>query len=147
MQIIGLEDKVIPDTGKAEHYWFENKAIGLEIARYHRIVIPLGTFHTGPDWVAQPESPEVTIEWLKVPAQDPSNLVGEYVHGKNMCGVEASVYLGDSHNWIELESLRVIEANSGFRLLLSGIIDFEAEGVGRNERIRLEVPVVYSGEA
>jgi len=146
MQIIGLEDKAAPGTGNAEHYWFENKAIGLELARYHRIVIPLGTFNTGLDWVAQPESPEVTIEWLKVPANDPSNLIGEYVRGKNMCGVEASVYLGASHNWIELGALRVLEIDGECRLQLAGAIDFEREGVGMNESFQLEAPIVYSGE-
>lgn len=108
MRNVGLNENARPGLGRVGHYWFESPALGLELARYHRFVIPLGSFDTRSAWVPQPESPELTIEWVQVASHDPAQFASMLVERGHRNGAEASVYLGASRNWIELEHLELV---------------------------------------
>ena len=62
-------------------------------------------------------------------------------------GVEASIYLGGAHNWTHLERFRLTKADTGFNVSCVAIIEFENEGVGKNERLEFAANAVYRGEA
>ncbi len=145
--IIDLQRKTRPRTGYIEHYWFENELIGLPRTRFHRVVIPFEPFDSGLDYVAQPESTELVVEWAKLNREDPSDLDGVDLSMNEIEGVEASIYLGAAHNWTRLDRFRLTKADTGFKVSCVAIIEFENEGVGKTERLEFEANAVYRGEA
>jgi hypothetical protein len=145
--VINLQSKTRPTTGYIEHYWFENERIGLTRTRFHRVVIPFEPFDSGLEYVAQPESTELVVEWAKLNLEDPSDLDGVDLSMNKLEGVEASIYLGGAHNWTRLERFRLTKANTGFNVSCVAIIEFANEGVGANETLEFESNVVYRGEA
>ena len=116
MQIIDLQKKAGPAAGRIEHYWFENAHIGLKRTRFHRIVIPFEPFDSGLDYVAQPESTELVVEWINLGLADPSDLDGLVIATGVTPDVEASIYLGGAHNWTDLKELSLAKEGDNYRV-------------------------------
>jgi hypothetical protein len=147
LNIINLQGKMRPLTGHTKYYWLENENIGLVRTRFHRVVIPFEPFDSGLEYVDQPESTELVVEWAKLTLDDPSNLDGVDLSMNTIEGVEASIYLGAAHNWTHLERFKLTKTDGGFRVSRVAIIEFENEGVGKNERLEFEANALYRGEA
>jgi hypothetical protein len=147
VKIINLQGKTRPLTGYVEHYWFENENIGLLRTRFHRVVIPFEPFNSGLEYAAQPESTELVVEWAKLNLDDPSDLDGVDLAMNKIEGIEASIYLGAAHNWTHLERFKLTKTEAGFNVSCVGMIEFENEGVGKNEMLEFETDAVYRGEA
>jgi hypothetical protein len=147
VNIIDLKGKTRPLGGYIEHYWFENESIGLARTLYHRVVIPFEPFDSGLEYVAQPEETELVVEWAKLDLEDPSDLNGVELSMDKLQGVEASIYLGGAHNWTQLRQFSLTETEAGFRVSCVAVIDFETEGVGKNEALDFQTTAVYKGEA
>ncbi len=62
-------------------------------------------------------------------------------------GVEASVYLGAAHNWTHLKQFKLTKSQAGFHVSCAATVEFETEGVGKNEILKFETTAVYRGEA
>jgi len=146
LNIINLQGKTRPLTGRIEYYWFENENIGLVRTRFHRVVIPFEPFDSGLEYVDQPESTELVVEWAKLNLDDPSNLDGVDLSMNRIEGIEATIYLGAAHNWTRLERFKLTKTEGGFHVSCIAVIEFENEGVGKNEMLEFEANVVYSGE-
>jgi hypothetical protein len=144
---INLQVKTRPLVGYIEHYWFENEHIGLTRTRFHRVVIPFEPFDSGLEYIAQPESTELVVEWAKLNLEDPSVLDGVDLSMNKIEGIEAAIYLGAAHNWTHLERFWLTKAGGGFNVSCVAIIEFENEGVGKNEMLEFETNAVYRGEA
>jgi hypothetical protein len=66
MDVIDLQSKARPGIGRIEHYWFENALTGLRRTQFHRICVPFDPFDSGLDFVSQPESTELVLEWINL---------------------------------------------------------------------------------
>jgi len=144
---INLQSKARPLTGRIEHYWFGNEQIGLKKTRFHRIQIPFEPFDSGLSYVSQPESTSLVVEWLALEVEDPSRLGGVQISAASAHGMEASIYLGAAHNWFQISDLSLSEDGADFRVHCEGTVQFENEGVARNERFSLDARAKYVGEA
>src|SRR5262245_4494215 len=132
MHIMNLQDKARPLLGRIEHYWFENAHIGLKRTRFHRIEIPFEPFNSGLDYVSQPESTSLVVDWLVLGIDDPSQLGGVVVTPESAPGMEASIYLGAVHNWFQIARLSVSQDGAGFVVACNGAVEFENERVAKN---------------
>jgi len=144
---INLQSKARPLTGRIEHYWFENEHIGLKKTRFHRILIPFEPFDSGLTHVSQPESTSLVVEWLALEVEDPSRLGGVKISSASAPDMEASIYLGAAHNWFQISDLSLSEDGADFLVHCTGTVQFENEGVARNERFTLNARAQYVGEA
>ncbi len=147
MDTINLQGKTKPLIGHVEHYWFENENIGLERTQFHRVLIPFQPFDSGLDYIEQPESTELVVEWARLGLADPSDLDGVDLSMEKLDGVEASIYLGAAHNWTHLKQFTLKKAGVRFLVNCVAVIEFESEGVANNEPLEFETTVVYRGEA
>jgi hypothetical protein len=147
MTTIDLQHKTRPNTGSIEHYWFENKHIGLKRTRFHRIIVPLEPFDSGLDHVRQPEATKLVIEWIPLGLDDPAALDGVEISMAAMPDVEASIYLGGAHNWYDVERLALKRHGDGYTATCAGVVDFDSEGAAESERFDFTVELVYRGEA
>ncbi|MCB9892155.1 MAG: hypothetical protein H6833_10945 [Planctomycetes bacterium] len=147
MNTIDLQSKARPREGFIEYYWFENPHVGLVRTRFHRIGLPLQPLDSGLDWVEQPEVTEICVEWIELDVDDPAALDGVTLSSVTHEGMEASIYLGAAHNWIDVDRLTLIESGSRFRVELQCRVEFEQEGVARNERLELTAFAQYRGKA
>ncbi len=147
MNIVNLQAKARPLTGRIEHYWFENKRIGLKRTRFHRIEIPFEPFDSGLEYVSQPESTSLVVEWLVLNVEDPARLGGVRVSAASAPDMEASIYLGGAHNWFQIDDLSLAEDGADFLVRCAGTVQFENEGVAKNERFNLSARARYVGEA
>ncbi len=147
MDTINLQGKTKPLKGHVEHYWFENENIGLERTQFHRVLIPFEPFDSGLDYVEQPESTQLVVEWAKLCLADPSNLDGVDLSMEKLDDIEASIYLGSAHNWTQLKQFKLTKTDAGFHVKCVAEIEFEKEGVANNEPLEFETTVVYRGEA
>ncbi|KAA3639785.1 MAG: hypothetical protein DWP92_04170 [Armatimonadetes bacterium] len=147
MDTINLQGKTRPLMGHVESYWFENEQIGLGLTRFHRVVIPFEPFDSGLDYVEQPESTELVVEWAKLGLADPSDLDGVDLSMVKHEGIEASIYLGSAHNWTHLEQFRLTRVDAGFHVRCVAVVEFANEGVANNEPLEFETKVTYRGEA
>jgi hypothetical protein len=145
MDIIDFQTKAKPQTGFIETYWFENENIGLIKTLFHRIVIPFEPFDSGLEYVTQPESTELLVEWAKLDLEDPSELDGIDLSKDASEGLEASIYLGGAHNWTRLKQFSLTKVQEVFSVHCLATVEFENEGVGQNETIQFETTVVYRG--
>lgn len=147
MNKIDLQSKTKLRDGTIEHYWFENENTGLKNTLFHRITIPLEPFDSGLDYVEQPEETELVIEWINLGLEDPALLSGVEVSSETTKDMEASIYLGAAHNWTNIESLRLTEiAPDTYELEGNVIVEFENEGVGKNEKFNFTTTATYEGE-
>ena len=147
MDIINLQAKVRPLPGRIAHYWFENERIGLKKTRFHRIEIPFEPFNSGLSYVPQPESTSLVVEWLELDVPDPGNLAGVRVSAESAPSMEATIYLGAAHNWFHISSLSLSQDGPIFSISCNGTVDFENEGVAKNEAFSLKASARYIGEA
>ncbi|MBL7955282.1 MAG: hypothetical protein JNJ91_09595 [Flavobacteriales bacterium] len=147
LSVIDLQNKARPCPGRIENYWFENEHIGLERTRFHRIVIPFEPFDSGLKWAHQPEATELVIEWINLGLEDPADLNGVVIAMGSTRDVEASIYLGSAHNWTDIKELRLIKEADHYRIQCNAILDFENEGVARNEPFVFETTAKYVGES
>jgi hypothetical protein len=85
---INLQSKARPLTGRIEHYWFENEQVGLKKTRFHRIEIPFEPFDSGLNYVSQPESASLVVEWLVLEVEDPSRLGGVQISAASAPGMD-----------------------------------------------------------
>lgn len=147
MDVIDLQGKTMPKEGVIEYYWFENENIGLRNTLFHRITIPLEPFDSGLDYINQPEETELVVEWLNLGLKDPSILAGVEINSSSTKDVEASIYVGATHNWTVIENLKLMEtAPNKYELSGNVIVEFENEGVGKNEKFNFTTTAVYKGE-
>jgi hypothetical protein len=147
VDVIGLQENARPRMGTIEHFWFENSQAGLARTLFHRIVIPLEPFDSGLEYVAQPESTEVVIEWINLGLEDPSKLDGVEIATGRTPDVEASIYIGGAHNWYHIERLTLAQVGDRYSVTGVGVVEFENEGVARNERFEFQAEAVYRGAA
>lgn len=147
MNAIDLQRNARPKPGRIECYWFENPHIGLRRTLFHRIVVPFAAFDTGLDHVRQPESPELTVEWLALGLEDPGALDGVAICMDTMEDVEASIYLGASHNHVDLHDLRLTTEDDSFRIDCRATVEFENQGVADNQRFSFTTTARFIGEA
>ena len=145
MDKINIQEKAKPQPGRIEKYLFENENIGLKKTLFHRIYVPLSPFDSGLDYVDQPEETEIVFEWFSLNLKDPDNLNGLNLNHKNYPDAEASVYVGSSHNWCNINKLIIsnIEENR-FQINVDLEIDFEAEGVASNETLTFQTEVLLN---
>ena len=135
MDIINLSKKTKARSGKIEIYWFENKHIDLENTQFHRVTISLDPFDSGLDYVRQPEETEIVFEWYKLNLVEPEELDGLNLSTENYPEAEASIYIGNAHNWCDVKELVLRKMDSNrFEAIGSIIVDFENERVGKNEK-------------
>jgi hypothetical protein len=144
---INLQSRARPLTGRIEHYWFENEKIGLKKTRFHRIQIPFEPFDSGLNYVSQPESTSLVVEWLALEVEDPSRLGGIQISAASAPDMEASIYLGAAHNRFQISDLSFSEDGADFLVHCQGTVQFENEGVARNEQFTLDARAKYVGEA
>tara|TARA_R110002072_G_scaffold109160_1_gene236271 strand:+ start:36653 stop:37096 length:444 start_codon:yes stop_codon:yes gene_type:complete len=147
MHAIDLQSKALPELGRIEHYWFENANTGLQRTRFHRIVVPFQPFDSGLDYVSQPESTELVVEWIRLDLADPCDLHGVVIAMGSTPDVEASIYLGGAHNWTEINELRLARDGDVYRIACKAIVEFENEGVAQNESFEFLAMAKYCGEA
>jgi hypothetical protein len=141
---IDLQHKTKAKEGSIHYYWFENHHVGLQRTRFHTIEIPLEPFDSGIDYEENPVETYLTIEWIKLSVDDPSDLDGIELNDQKFPDAEASIYLGAAHNWVNIESLKITrEDNLLFRLKGQIEIDFETEDVAENESFEFETTAVF----
>jgi hypothetical protein len=131
---IDLQHKTKPKVGRITYHWFENPNISLPLTRFHTIEIPLKLFNSGIEYEHQPVETSLLFEWIKLEIDDPLELDRLEINSQKFPDMEASMYLGAAHNWMNVCSLKIsFESNLQFRV--NGIveIDFETEGVAENE--------------
>ncbi len=144
---IGLQAKVRPLPGTIEHYWFENKHVGLSRTLFHRIRVPFEPFYSGLDYISQPETTELVVEWINLGLADPAALDGVEIAMHRTPNVEASIYLGAAHNWVQIEKLTLSQEGSCYRVSVSGLVELAREGVACDEWLAFEAIAVYGGAA
>lgn len=136
---IDLQRKTKPRVGRIAYHWFENQNISLPLTQFHVIEIPLEPFNSGLEYEEQPVETSLLFEWIKLGIDDPLELDGLEINSQKFPDMEASMYLGAAHNWMNVYSLKIsFESNLQFRV--NGIveIDFETEGVAENEIFTFE---------
>jgi hypothetical protein len=147
METVGLQAKARLLEGVIEHYWFENEHVGLARTLFHRIRIPFESFDSGLEYVQQPEQTELVVDWINLGLDDPAALDGVEIAMGQTPDVEASIYLGASHNWYEIEKLTLARDGSRYRVAGVGTVKFSREGVSNDERFSFEAMAVYRGAA
>ena len=136
---IDLQRKTKPKVGRITYHWFENQNIGLPLTRFHAIEIPLELFNSGIEYENQPVETSLLFEWIKLEIDDPLELDGLEINSQKLPDMEASIYLGAAHNWVNVCSLKInFESNLQSRFNGMVEIDFETEGVAENETFTFE---------
>lgn len=142
MNIIDLQNKTKARKGKVEIYWFENESIGLKRTQFHRIIIPLEPFDSGLDYDEQPVSTEMVLEWYELNLDNPFELDGLNLSYDCNPEAEGSVYIGCAHNWCDVKELVFSKLdNDTFKVIGAVVVDFEYEGVAKNESFKFKVEV------
>ena len=116
-------------------------------SRFHRVTVPLEPFDSGLEYVNQPEKPELVVEWIRLDIKDPSLLAGVEINSKICSDMEASIYIGYRHNWVDVKRLHFKELAPN-RYELDGLvnIEFENEGVAKNEEFQFKTIALFVGE-
>ena len=97
--------EIKPLKGQLSSNLFENESIGLPLTLFFTIEIPLEAFDSGHDYVEQPTSTSIVMEWIRFvdpgagkPETDWKNLTGkEYEISYEEDTGEGSIYLGSEH--------------------------------------------------
>ncbi len=148
MNIIDLQNKTKPKEGTIEFYWFKNESIGLLNTLFHRIIIPLEPFDSGLEYVEQPENTELAIDWIRLELKNPSLLAGVEITSAFNKEMEASIYIGSAHNWTNIKSLKLKEiAKDKYEIDGLVTVEFENEGVAKNEEFQFKTTALFKGEA
>jgi hypothetical protein len=147
LNVIGLQSKAHPREGHIEWYWFENSSIGMLRTLFHRIVIPFEPFNSGLNYVAQPEKTSLVVEWLKLNLDNPARLHGLQLSAASAPEMEATIYLGSAHNWVDITDLSIAAVGDRYLVKCRSKVKFEDEGVAMNEGFEFEACVAYRGEA
>jgi hypothetical protein len=87
------------------------------------------------------------VEWLALDIADPAQLAGVNVSSESAPNMEVSIYLGSAHNWFQISNLTISQDGAGFLVACHGTVEFENEGVARNESFSLRARATYVGEA
>ena len=147
MTAIGLQSKTKAKEGIIEYFWFENKSIGLKRTMFHRIVIPLEPFDSGLDYVTQPEETKLIFDWINLGLKDPSALDGLEITSANDEDLEATVYLGTVHNWIDVHKLSLKEVEPRkYEVRGELTLEFEKADVAPDEPFSFRTIAVYRGK-
>jgi hypothetical protein len=133
--------------GRIEHYWFENEHTGLKRTLFHRIVIPFAPFDSGLDYVRQPESTELVVEWIDLGLTDPADLDRVMIATGVTPHAEASIYIGSAHNWVNIRELHLVKEGDLYRVRCWANVEFENEAVGQNEPFSFQTTARYVGGA
>ena len=142
-----LQNKTKPKEKTIQYYWFENENVGLVKTLFHRIEIPLEPFDSGIDYVNQPQETGFIIEWINLGLDDPTQLAGIEITSKNTKKMEASIYIGSTHVWTIVESLKLKEISpSNYELDGFLTIEFEYEGIGKDEQFKFITSAIFNGE-
>jgi hypothetical protein len=147
LDVIGLQSKAHPREGHIECYWFENSYLGMPRTLFHRIVIPFEPFNSGLNYVPQPEKTSLVVEWLKLGLDDPAHLHGLKLSAASAPDMEATIYLGSAHNWVDITELSITAIGDRYLVKCQSKVKFEDEGVAMNEGFEFEARVAYRGEA
>ena len=148
MNIIDLQGKTKPKEGIIEYYWFKNDSIGLVNTLFHRIIIPLEPFDSGLEYVEQPENTELVIDWIRLELKNPSLLAGVEITSAFNKEMEASIYIGSAHNWTNIKSLKLKEiAKNKYEIDGLVTVEFENEGVAKNEEFQFKTTALFKDEA
>ncbi|WP_299121250.1 hypothetical protein [uncultured Tenacibaculum sp.] len=133
MPRIDLQNKTEAEKGEVLCYWFENKNIGLEKKRYHKIIIPLKTFDSGLD-VSQPEETSIISEWISLDRKDPFDLDNLTITTTPEDNTETSVYIGTRYNPCDIKKMKLEKVNDDlYKVTCELFIEFEYEMVAKNE--------------
>jgi hypothetical protein len=145
MDKIDLQAKTQALPGTIESFWFKNEAIGLEKTLFHRVSIPLSPFDSGLEYETQPISATIEFDWYKLGLSDPGQLDGLDLSHSAYPDAEASMYVGGAHNWCQIHTLKLshIEKNT-YRIVGELLVEFENEGVAKNERFKFSTTVMYA---
>lgn len=145
MEEINLQDKTEALPGKIESYWFENPNIGLKRTQFHSIEIPLTPFESGLPYGENPVETVLVFDCFELKINDETELDGLNLSHANYPESEASVYIGDAHNWCVVEYLKVEKiSDNEFKLNGEVLIEFENEMVAKNERFKFSAISTYS---
>lgn len=144
MENIQLQSKTKALKGSVEAYWFENENIGLENTLFHRISIPLAAFDSGLDYEEQPVETEIILDWYKLNLSLPDNLDGLNLKHESYPDAEGSVYLGSAHNWCDVKNLDIFKGEGASFFVIGEVyIEFENEGVAKNETFKFETSIEF----
>ena len=88
-----------------------------------------------------------SLELRVLNVEDPGNLAGVRVSAASAPDMEASIYLGSAHNWYQIADLSFFEDGEDFILHCEGTVQFEDEGVAKNEQFTFSAKARYVGEA
>ena len=148
MHLIDLQNRATPREGTIGFYWFENEHIGLKRTRFHRVQVEFEPFDTGCDYIQQPESPQLTVEWIELDIEDPGSLAGVDIYSKSQKSMEASIYIGAAHNPIDVKRMHFKEIETDrYQVQATMTVDFEFEVVAANEDLNLTIVARYIGES
>jgi hypothetical protein len=144
MDKINLQNKATAKRGTAEMYWFENDFVGLKNTLFHRITIPLTAFNSGLAYESQTVKTEIVFEWLVLNLANPTDLDDLTISSQKYEKLEASVYIGGSHNWCDVIQLN-IKRKKGDTYAIDGelSIEFENEGVAENEIFTFQTTIKF----
>ncbi|MCF7954605.1 MAG: hypothetical protein K9M75_02270 [Phycisphaerae bacterium] len=139
-----LQEKTTALPGTVESYWFENEHIGLKKTLFHRVSIPLEAFNSGLEYEEQPVETTIEFEWFNLGLSDPGNLNDINMSNEIYPEGEASVYVGNAHNWCDVKKLLFTSVGDNkFKVEGELFIKFEIEGVAKNEDFNFETTVTY----
>ena len=144
MACIKLQKMTKALNGNIEAYWFENKNFDLEKTLIHRIIVPLKPFDSGLEYEDQPVKTEIVFDWFNLGTENLSRLEGLDLNHVNYDDAEALVYIGHVYNFCQINSLRLKPIGSNlFKVYGDIIVEFENEGLARNEPFTFEAEVEY----
>lgn len=144
LNVIQFQTKTKALPGTVEAYWFENERMGLKRKQFHRIQIPLKPFDSGLGYEKQPVETQIEFDWYELKLSDPSALNSLNLSHENYADAEASVYVGNAHNWCNVEELIFSKINQAlFSVQGRVFIEFESEGVGKNEEFEFTTQVSF----
>ncbi len=144
-----------PQHGTMHACLWENTHTGLPLSLFYTLEIPLQPFDTGHEYVDQPASTSIMIEWINFSplgsSKNISNwkylLGNEYVISYETQTGEGSIYLGTEHCPFN-SSIRFfsLEENT-FELELTLAVDFniETKNLPENGLFKLKTKVDYNG--
>lgn len=147
LSTINLQGRTETKEGVISYYWFENKNIGLTKTLFHNLEIPLKPFDSGLTYVEQPEETSIVIEWLKLDLDNPDNLDDLNINSTEYPDLECSIYIGSAHNICTVRMLRIVRVEKDrFKIEGELFVNFENEGVGRNEDFKFKTFVKLKKE-
>ncbi len=144
MDKINLQSLTKAEKGIVEKYWFENEHIGLKRTLFHRVYIPLTPFNSRLDYEEQPVETAIVMEWLDLKLKNPDDLDNLQLKSSLEDETEVSIYLGNAHNPCDIVRMNWRKTSENNYLVNAELmIDFEYEGVAKNESFNFETVVEF----